>query len=373
MQPSATPSRSALWWRALRRTLKRVATTRATPAGLGLAVFVGVIIGTTPFVGVQILITLAVCFVLRLNPVVTYLAANISLPPVIPFLAYGSIQFGHVAFGGRWLSVDEAMALAHDPWRLGVVWVIGSLLFGATLGAPAGLATFFAVRAYRKRHPLPPDPVGDAMQRVIDRFLPVGRFAHGYVQGKLHHDPVYRQLADLAPLPMPFVDVGCGRGHTGLLLSELQADAAGHGVDWDPAKIDAAKRAATGVAQLTYEVADVANWPVPTAKTILLLDVLHYHDAGTQDAILRRAAAALLQGGVLLLRDVDLKQGLRARITKLQEQLGRALGINRGKVLCFREAGALIQVLETAGLEVQVKDSHAGTPLANVLIVARRA
>ena len=371
MSPGTSTQRPSVWRRSL-RALARVASTRATPAGLGWAVFAGIIIGTTPFIGLQLALTLVVCAIFRLNPVVTYLAANISLPPMIPLLAYGSIQFGHIAYGGHWLSFDEAMALANDPWQLGAIWVLGSLLFGATLGAPLGIATFLLVSWYRRLHPLPPDPAGDAMELVAERYRTVGRFAHGYVRGKLRRDPVYRQIAERQPLPLPFVDVGCGRGQTGLFLATLQPGAMGIGSDWDAAKIDQARCAAAGLSDLRFEVADMATWKPPQAGTLFLLDVLHYHELATQDAILERAAAAVAPGGVLFVRDVDASRRLRAWLTRLQEAIARGLGLNRGRTLFFRRAAELTALLDHAGLVTTVHDSFEGTPLGNVLIEARR-
>ena len=369
--PTPAPEpRLSLWLRFL-RALVRIARTRATPAGLGW--FVGIIIGTTPFIGLQLTITIIVCAILRLNPVVTYLAANISLPPIIPLLAYGSIQFGHMAFGGHWLSFDEAMALSNDPWQLGIKWLLGSLLFGMTLGAPLGVATFLGMSWYRRLHPLPPDPVGDAMHLVAERYRSVGRFAHGYVQGKFRRDPVYRQLAERGPLPLPFVDVGCGRGQTGLLVAALQPAATGVCVDWDMAKVAQAKRAAADHPDLRFEVADMATWTPPVAATLLLIDVLHYHEPATQDAILTRAAAAITPGGVLFVREVDASRGFRARLTRLQEKAGRLVGLNKSRTLSFRPAQELVSLLERAGFTVTIHDSFEGTPLANVLIEARRA
>ena len=69
--------------------LKQVATEQNSPAQLGAAVAMGIIIGTTPFYGFHLGICIVIATLLRLNRALTYLAANISLPWVIPFLLFG--------------------------------------------------------------------------------------------------------------------------------------------------------------------------------------------------------------------------------------------------------------------------------------------
>ena len=347
-------------------------TARATPAGLGWAVCVGVIIGTSPFFGVQFAITLVVCAILRLNPVITYLAANVSVPPLIPFIIYASIQVGTLVFTGDWLSLDRAAVLAQDPWTFGASWVLGSTVLGLILGIPAGLLTYLLMSLYRRRHPLPPDPVGEAMTRVVQRYRLAGRFAHGYVQGKFRHDPVYRQVAARAPFVAPFVDVGCGRGQTALLLAELQPGIAGLSLDWDDAKVHLAQTLAADLPTLRFERADMRDVELPRAGTIFMLDVLHYHDIETQDSILRRAAAALDPGGTIFIRDVDAAAGWRARATRWQETVGCWLGLNRGRTLVFRPAADLARVLAAQGLTTRIESSWEQTPLANVLIEATK-
>ncbi len=360
-------------WQAIIRLVRRLVNEHSSPERLGWAVGIGVLIGVSPFFGLHLVLCILAATLLRLNRVITYLAANISVPIVAPFLAFGSVQVGTFALRGEWLALDVDTLIDADPWQFGGAWLVGSLFLGIAIGVPAGLATIIAVRTARRGEVIAPDPIGEAMEAVARRYDPIGRFAAGYVRGKLEHDPVYRQIAERTPLPSPVVDVGCGRGQAALLLAELQPGVEVTGIDWAGTKIEQARRAATGIAGLRFDVADVRHAELPRAGTIMMIDVLHYNDRDTQDRMLERAASALQPGGLLLVRDLDSAAGWRAWTTRVQERIGTWIRLNRGTTLCFRPASELVSVLEAAGLVTCVVPSSADLPLANVLVEARRA
>lgn len=363
-----TPPRGAI-----RRTLIRIATERTSAARLGCAVALGVVIGMSPFIGLHLAICLVAATLLGLNRAVTYLAANISLPAFAPGLAFASIQVGNRMLVGSWLALDVQTLKGIDPWTFAEAWLLGSLVLGVLIGAPVGLAVAGGVAHYRKRHPVPKDPIGVAMTATAARYARCGRVAFGYIRGKLQHDPVYWQLAVRAPLPSPVVDIGCGRGQTLVLLKMLQPDLMGIGLDWDEPKITLAQRAAEGLDGLTFMTDDARNPTFPVAGTLLLIDLLHYHAPAEQHAILDRAARALQPGGHLYVRDVDNAAGWRAAMARVVERLGRWMKINRGVTLCYLPAAELVASLRAHGLDVRVEPSWGMTPFANVLIEAKRA
>lgn len=216
----------------------------------------------------------------------------------------------------------------------------------------------------------------DAANACAELYRPFGRFAHGYVRGKLLRDPLYRQLAELAPLPLPVVDLGCGRGQTEALLEVLFPGGSYLGFDWDERKLSMA-RDCLGQLRTTrshaFQAGDLRELEIPRAGSILLLDVLHYLALAEQDALLERAVEALEPGGRLCLRDVDANGGWRARVNVWQEQVGCWFGLNRGATLCFRPIDELARHLEALGLETKRTESRRGTPLANVLIEGVKA
>ena len=69
---------------------------------------------------------------------------------------------------------------------------------------------------------------------------------------------------------------------------------------------------------------------------------------------------------------VDANGSLRARLNVLQERFTCLVGLNRGATLRFRSAASIESALEARGLETTRRASWKGTPLANVLIEARK-
>lgn len=214
-----------------------------------------------------------------------------------------------------------------------------------------------------------------AAAATSELYRSAGRFTHGYVRGKLLRDPVFRQLAERAPFRAPVIDLGCGRGQTELLLAKLDPELHVLGFDWDEDKLELARQAAARAGlqdRLRFEPGDLRSLEAPRAGTLLMLDVLHYNPLEIQDEMLRRACAALESGGRLFVREADADGSWRSRATIWQERITCKLGLNRGATLVFRSADSIEAVLRDCGLECQRQASWGGTPLANVLIEARR-
>ena len=353
--------------------LKQVATEQNSPAQLGAAVAMGIIIGTTPFYGFHLGICIVIATLLRLNRALTYLAANISLPWVIPFLLFGSLQLGNQWVHGEWLPITVETIQNLDPWDFGQTLILGSLSLGTLIGIPAGLVTYgFALR-YQTAQRHSEDPISIAMQKTVDALKPYGPFAFRYAAGKFKHDPIYRQLANRCPLLEPILDIGCGRGQTQLLLANLHPSISMVGLDWDEDKIALATQAAKPFENVRFQRADSRSTSLPKSGTILMLDILHYSSLEEQDRLLREVANALEPRGLVLIREMDADRGWRSTLTQWQEKLGIWMGINKGATLCFRPAQEICDVLEQAGLNTTLVPSWADTPLSNVLIEATKA
>lgn len=73
-----------------------------------LSVGFGVFMGIVPIWGFQLLTAIALSFPLRLNKALVVLAANISIPPMIPFILYLSHQSGAIWMG------DKAVEISFD-------------------------------------------------------------------------------------------------------------------------------------------------------------------------------------------------------------------------------------------------------------------
>ena len=109
-----------------------------------------------------------------------------------------------------------------------------------------------------------------------------------------------RRVADA---PRRVLDLGCGPGHTTLLLAGAFPDAAVVGVDRSEAFLDEARRQApTGV---RYAHADVATPPLPDAPADLVFARFVLSHLPARDAVLRGWLDALAPGGVVVIEEVD--------------------------------------------------------------------
>lgn len=137
------------------------------PASLGFAVFVGVLIGSSPFYLFHTGLVLLAAFALRLNKLAVWIASNVSFPLVAPFLIFGSVQTGHMILHGEWLPLTlegaREMATGKGFFQLGLDlwldWLVGGLPVGGALGTVLGLITFQVARARGARQaPAEDDP-----------------------------------------------------------------------------------------------------------------------------------------------------------------------------------------------------------------------
>jgi len=207
---------------------------------------------------------------------------------------------------------------------------------------------------------------------VSERYAGASRFARGFVDGKLRHDPATLALLRLGER-RPFgdlVDLGCGRGQLGLaLLAAGLADSL-TGLDRDAAKLAEAKEAAAGLPARFAERDLAAPGDLPGCDTLMMVDVLYQLPEPAQRPLLAAAARAARRR--VLLRAFDPDRGWRSAVGRAMEVLGRAARGDRNAIEPLSLA-AVAAPLEAEGFAVSVSPCWGNTPLPNVLLVAERA
>jgi len=343
-----------------------------SPLRAAASVAVGLAIGVTPLWGVHLPLVLAVCLPLRLDAPVAYLAANISIPLIAPFLTMAELEIGAFLLTGHAMSTDVATIRAGGAGAFARELVVGTLVFSPSVAAVGGALAFVGVRLVRGAANRVRSDLDLALDRVAARYASGGRrAAYHYVRTKLAGDPVGRRVAELgAREPLGDVlDAGCGRGQLGVLLLEHHVATRVVGFDWDAKKVETATRASAGL-PATFRQGDLRA-PVPEpVDTALVVDVLHYFADDDQDAILRNVARATRR--LVVVREIDPGRGLRSLVTEMQERLTTGAGYNRGARVNVRPVAAMTRVLEGEGFDVEVSPCWEGTPFSNVLLVARR-
>jgi uncharacterized protein (DUF2062 family)/SAM-dependent methyltransferase len=357
----------------VRELLYRIRTEGDTPGRQAGAVGVGVFIGCTPFYGLHLPLCVVFARIFRLNQILTYLAAHVSLPGVWPLLVIAELQVGRLLRGAPLLSIRLADIRHLDLKQFGVDLLLGSSLVGLAVAVPlAFLTLLLARRAHRE--PL----VHGLIEEAARPYLEAGMFDWEFARGKLRHDPLYLHLLRRGLLPSEglLLDLGCGRALLpALLVTAKDRYARGlypedwapppsalrlHGIEGRP-KAAAAARLALGD-QAVIETADLRQTDFPAAHAVLLLDVLHYLPT----------ARALEPGGVLFIRDADAAGGWRFTATRIQERLASLARRDRRQHFHFRSTAQWRDLLAGLGLQVDSEPMSMGTPYANVLIRAWR-
>lgn len=223
----------------------------------------------------------------------------------------------------------------------------------------------------------------DAAARYPARDLYARRFGYG----KLTGDPFFEHILSrgLVPPGATILDLGCGQGLLAALLASASArHALGdwpagwapaplgwrlRGIDLTARDIERARHA--GGANAEFVAGDVRAADFGPADVVVILDVLHYIDPPAQLDVLRRVRAALAGGGTLLMRVADASAGFRFRVTQAMDL---AVSRMRGHRIDRLHSMPLTQRKEQLaheGFRVDPIPMSAGTPFANVLLVAR--
>ncbi len=191
----------------------------------------------------------------------------------------------------------------------------------------------------------------------------------------------------LLPDRARILDLGCGGG---LLAAWLRAADARHargdwpvdappprpasyvGIELMPRDVALARLATRGWAGARIEQGDLRDARLPDSDVVLLLDVLHYLDPASQEALLARVARALSPGGLLVLRVADGGAGPRYRFGMAVDRLVCRLRGLALPALYGRPLSDWLALLEQMGFIVEARAMSEGTPFANVLLVAHR-
>lgn len=119
---------------------------------LSLAVMLGLFIGVSPLWGYQIVTIILMCHVLKLNKVLALITGNISLPPMIPLIVWGSYQMGGFFVDAPPIkNIKTGTDGTFDLIKENLFqYIIGSLSLGVVLAIFGGLISFILLSIFRK-------------------------------------------------------------------------------------------------------------------------------------------------------------------------------------------------------------------------------
>lgn len=103
--------------------------------------------GIVPIWGVQLVTAIAISIVLRLNKALVIIAANISIPPLIPFILYGSMVSGSLWMGARAVSLPAAKDVTMEFIQASLTqYLFGSFTLAVVGGIVSGFITYAFLR-----------------------------------------------------------------------------------------------------------------------------------------------------------------------------------------------------------------------------------
>lgn len=115
----------------------------------------GVFIGVSPLWGFHTIGVLFLAVLLRLNKAIAYAFSNVSIPPMIPFLVYGSLKMGEVFTGTPTPSFSEMTFEVETLKNNLTQYLVGSFILASLSAVIFGLLgylilTFFSTFRNKK-------------------------------------------------------------------------------------------------------------------------------------------------------------------------------------------------------------------------------
>ncbi|QDW19567.1 DUF2062 domain-containing protein [Flavobacterium sp. KBS0721] len=116
------------------------------------AIALGIFIGISPFWGFQTVLLFTFAALFRLNKVIAYLASNVSFPPFIPFVIYGSLKMGsYFVSNDAPLILDSSVTL-DDIQKNATQYIVGSLILASVLALTFGLISYLLLTAFSSKN-----------------------------------------------------------------------------------------------------------------------------------------------------------------------------------------------------------------------------
>jgi glycosyltransferase involved in cell wall biosynthesis len=115
------------------------------------AIALGIFIGMSPFWGLQTVLLLFFATILRLNKVIAYLASNVSFPPFIPFIIYGSLKMGSYFVATESTLVLDSSLTLDDIQKNATQYIVGSLILASVSAIIVGLLSYLLLTAFTKK------------------------------------------------------------------------------------------------------------------------------------------------------------------------------------------------------------------------------
>ncbi|MCL1933372.1 MAG: DUF2062 domain-containing protein [Candidatus Azobacteroides sp.] len=126
---------------------EKVFSTTDSNKKIALSVSLGIFMGIIPVWGYQMVVAFALAHLLKLNKAIALVSSNISIPPMIPLILYGSYRTGIFIAGD-----SSDFDISFDAVRQNIFqYLIGSLVFAAVCAVIFGIIVYLLLNIFRKK------------------------------------------------------------------------------------------------------------------------------------------------------------------------------------------------------------------------------
>lgn len=116
------------------------------------AISLGIFIGLSPFWGFQTILLFTLAALFRLNKVIAFLTSNVSFPPFIPLIIYGSLKIGsYFVTSDTPLILDSSMTF-DDIQKNAAQYIVGSLILATVSALSVGLISYLLLTAFSSKN-----------------------------------------------------------------------------------------------------------------------------------------------------------------------------------------------------------------------------
>jgi len=116
-----------------------------------LSIALGVFVGISPFWGFQTVIVLFLAVLFKLNKAISFAFSNISFPPLIPFVIYGSLKLGGLFVSGNVPLVLDSSVTFEDVKNNIAQYLVGSFILASLSAVIFGLTGYLLLTLFKPK------------------------------------------------------------------------------------------------------------------------------------------------------------------------------------------------------------------------------
>ena len=177
----------------------------------------------------------------------------------------------------------------------------------------------------------------------------------------------FRQIESYLPKSGLIVDVGCGEGVMATFLALNSPKRKVIGIDINQNKINLGKSIAQKIPNLYFQNKNVLKESLPKAIGFVLSDFLHHIPKSQHKLLLERLVNATIAKGVIVIKEIDLKDGLRAKISRFFDFI-----FYPGQKVSFINSDDLTSLLTKLGLKVSIVKVKKWFPGSTTLFICKK-